>query len=164
MRHFFTVAGERHRAWLARRGDGFMLVAERSVGVGLSQIAGPAARLHVGGDVHDVMIAVNGDTAYVHIAGLEIEVRFHSAVDVLGHEAASEGDAVARAPMPGMALSVSTAPGRRVAAGDVLVVIESMKLETAIKAPRDGVVSAVHVTPGESFDRDAPLVTLAAEG
>ena len=163
MRHFFTVAGETHRAWLARRADGFALITERSIDVALSRIAGHAARLQVGSELHDVLIAVSGDTAYVHINGRELEVRFQAAVDVLGQDTALQGDAVARAPMPGMALSVSTAPGRRVAAGDVLMVIESMKLETAIKAPRDGVVTVVHVAPGESFDRDVPLVTLAAE-
>jgi 3-methylcrotonyl-CoA carboxylase alpha subunit len=42
-------------------------------------------------------------------------------------------------------------------------VIESMKLETAIKAPRDGLVATVHVAVGKTFDRAAPLVTLAPE-
>ena len=41
------------------------------------------------------------------------------------------------------------------------MVIESMKLETAIKAWRDGTVAAVHVGVGQTFERGAPLVTLA---
>ena len=47
--------------------------------------------------------------------------------------------------------------------GDTLLVIESMKLETAIKAPRDGMVETVHVADGRTFERSAPLVTLAPE-
>ena len=48
---------------------------------------------------------------------------------------------------------------------DTLLVIESMKLETSVKAPRDGRVEIVHVTVGQSFERSAPLAVLAkAEG
>ena len=53
--------------------------------------------------------------------------------------------------------------GERVTAGTVVAVIESMKLETAIRAAQDGVVEKVHVRAGESFDRDAALVTLSRE-
>lgn len=164
MKHFFTVEGERQRAWLAHRGDSFVLVTERETPVRLMRGKGAAARLHVGDRTYDVLIAVSGDTAYIHIEGREIEVRFEAAVAVFEHEAAASGDAVARAPMPGTVLSTQVAPGQAVAAGDVLVVIESMKLETSIKSPRAGVVEAVHVTAGQTFDRDAALVTLAAEG
>jgi biotin carboxyl carrier protein len=46
----------------------------------------------------------------------------------------------------------------------VVAVIESMKLETAIRAAQDGIVEKIHVRAGESFDRDAALVTLSREG
>jgi biotin carboxyl carrier protein len=65
--------------------------------------------------------------------------------------------------MPGVVIAVHAAEGQTVARGDTLVVIESMKLETAIKAPRDGVIATVHVAVGKTFDRAAPLVTLAPE-
>ena len=65
--------------------------------------------------------------------------------------------------MPGTVVRVDVAVGDHVATGDPLVVIESMKLETTIRAWHDGTVSAVHVTAGQSFERDAVLVTLAAE-
>jgi len=41
--------------------------------------------------------------------------------------------------------------------------MESMKLETTIAAPREGIVQAVHVALGQTFERDAPLVTLKTE-
>lgn len=44
--------------------------------------------------------------------------------------------------------------------GTVLMVIESMKLETQIRASQDGIVERLHVKDGDSFDRDAILVTL----
>jgi biotin carboxyl carrier protein len=80
-----------------------------------------------------------------------------------GAHGAGSADDVAEAPMPGTVIAVNAAPGQTIARGDTLLVIESMKLETAIKATRDGVVAAVHVAQGQSFDRAAPLVTLAQE-
>ena len=56
-------------------------------------------------------------------------------------------------------IAVAAEPGAQVQAGDTLMVIESMKLETAIKAPRDGVVATVTFAAGQSFERDAVLVT-----
>ncbi len=52
---------------------------------------------------------------------------------------------------------------KQVAAGDTLMVIESMKLETAIKAWREGSVAAVHVGMGQAFQRGAPLISLAPQ-
>jgi 3-methylcrotonyl-CoA carboxylase alpha subunit len=66
--------------------------------------------------------------------------------------------------MPGVVVSVKAIVGERVTAGTVVAVIESMKLETAIRAAQDGIVEKVHVRPGESFDRDAALVTFSMEG
>ena len=65
--------------------------------------------------------------------------------------------------MPGTVIAVHVTEGQAVARGDTLVVIESMKLETAIKALRDGTIATVHVATGQAFDRGMPLVTLAPE-
>jgi biotin carboxyl carrier protein len=163
MKHFFTIEGERQRAWLVHRDGGHALIAERDVPVRIERGDGAAARLYVGDTLFDILLATSGDVAFVHIDGHELEIRFEAAVAVFEHEAEAHGDAVARAPMPGLVLSIQVEPGQAVTAGDVLVIIESMKLETSIKAPRAGIVESVHVAAGQTFDRDAPLVSLAAE-
>jgi biotin carboxyl carrier protein len=53
-------------------------------------------------------------------------------------------------------------PGDTVAAGDLLLVIESMKLETPFKAWRDGRIESVHVALGQTFERDKVLLSLEA--
>ncbi len=65
-----------------------------------------------------------------------------------------------RAPMPGRVVLVQAKPGQAVAAGDVVLVIEAMKMELALKAPRDGVVAEVRTQAGEFVEADAVLALL----
>ncbi len=64
------------------------------------------------------------------------------------------------APMPGSVASVAVSPGQKVAAGDLLLTIEAMKMETGIHADREATVKAVHVTPGAQIDAKDLLVEL----
>ncbi len=65
------------------------------------------------------------------------------------------------APMPGTVVTVSVKPGQKVQAGDPLVSIEAMKMETMLRAEIDGVVELVHVKPGSAVQAKDLLVTLA---
>lgn len=156
MKHHFLIDGVRHRAWLARRAHGFTLIDAAETLVELH-----GAHLRIGKDTRDVIIALDGDRAFVHLDGREYEITYEPAASVFEHEAAASGDAIARAPMPGAVVATPVQPGQTVAEGEVLIVIESMKLETSIAAPRAGVVETLHVAVGQTFERDAPLVTLA---
>ena len=69
------------------------------------------------------------------------------------------GDAVT-APMPGTILKVNVQNGQAVKAGQVLVVLEAMKMENEIMAPKDGTVTQVVVSKGASVDTGAPLVII----
>ncbi len=62
--------------------------------------------------------------------------------------------------MPGTIVSVAVSAGQSVKSGDVLLVLEAMKMENEIMAPRDGVVAGVHVSKGESVDSGKALVSL----
>ncbi len=70
------------------------------------------------------------------------------------------GEVVA-SPMPGTIVKVNCSQGQAVKAGDILVVLEAMKMENEILAPRDGSVSQVVVSKGSTVDTGAPLVVLA---
>ena len=64
------------------------------------------------------------------------------------------------APMPGNILKVNVAPGQAVKAGTVLLVLEAMKMENEIMAPRDCTVTQVLVPKGSTVDTGAPLVVI----
>ena len=65
-----------------------------------------------------------------------------------------------KAPMPGNIMKVNCKVGASVKKGDVLIVLEAMKMENDICAPADGVVASVEVSQGASVETDALLVTL----
>ncbi len=74
---------------------------------------------------------------------------------------APAGAQAINAPMPGTILAVNVKPGQAVKRGDVLVVLEAMKMENEIMAPNDGTVGTVNVAKGQSVQSGATLLTLA---
>ena len=71
------------------------------------------------------------------------------------------GGATITAPMPGTILKVNVAQGAAVKKGDVLMVLEAMKMENEIMAPADGTVASVNVAQGASVEAGAVLCTMA---
>lgn len=67
------------------------------------------------------------------------------------------------APMPGIIIAVPVKVGDRVAQGDKVVILESMKMENELRAPRGGVISQVLIEPGASVEKDAVLVIIEEE-
>ncbi|MDH4208372.1 MAG: biotin/lipoyl-binding protein [Anaerolineae bacterium] len=65
-----------------------------------------------------------------------------------------------KSPIPGLIFDVTVAEGQQVAQGDILVIVEAMKMENELRASRDGTVQAIHVGPGDSVDKGTLLVTL----
>ncbi|MEO6103760.1 MAG: biotin carboxylase N-terminal domain-containing protein, partial [Pseudoxanthomonas sp.] len=64
------------------------------------------------------------------------------------------------APMPGRVVVLKATPGQAVVAGQELLVIEAMKMELAIKAPRDGILAELRAAAGDFVEADAVLATL----
>ena len=79
---------------------------------------------------------------------------------VIASKPAAAGKGSVVAPLPGVVISVNVKVGDTVKASDTVVMLEAMKMENAIRAGRDGKVTAVNVAPGDSVLQDAPLITL----
>jgi acetyl/propionyl-CoA carboxylase alpha subunit len=164
MQHTFVIAEIEHEGWLSRRGGGYVLhVGENAVPIALAEAEGGGQLLSLGAEISRVLIAQDGDLVHVHIDGITFTVRYVDPVQRYGSHAGGGADDIAEAPMPGVVIAVHVKEGQAVTAGDTLMVIESMKLETAIKAWRNGTVAAVHVGVGQTFQRGAPPLALAPE-
>jgi len=160
MRNRFVIGDETFDATLLRRPDGFRLqTGESEIGIGLRDLGGGAHLLEIDGTPRRVWLAVEGETVHLHLDGRAFAVHAVDALEDAAGEHGGEAD-TAIAPMPGTVIAVETAPGRKVEKSALLMTIESMKMETAIKAWRDGVVKEVHYDAGQTFDRGAQLVTL----
>lgn len=74
--------------------------------------------------------------------------------------AAAAGTESLNAPMPGNILDIKVKAGDSVTKGQVLLILEAMKMENEIMAPRDAVVAGVHVNKGDSVDSGKLLISL----
>jgi biotin carboxyl carrier protein len=75
-------------------------------------------------------------------------------------QARPSGRMAVKAPMPGLVVAVPVKEGQEVSTGDVLVILESMKMENEVRAPCEGRVSRVRVSPSETVEKGQTLVML----
>jgi len=71
------------------------------------------------------------------------------------------GEVLIKAPMPGVVVRVLVSEGQPVETGDILVVLESMKMQNEFKSPRPGVVHNIRVAVGDKVDQDQIMVTIS---
>jgi 3-methylcrotonyl-CoA carboxylase alpha subunit len=109
------------------------------------------------GDVSVVAVS-GGEGVWVGVDGHVFEVKAHPASG-RGHSRAREHD-VLGPPMPATVVRIAVGPGDAVRTGDVLIALEAMKMELPIRAPRDGVVAAIHCHVGELVQPGATLVEM----
>ena len=75
-------------------------------------------------------------------------------------KAQERGEFHLKAPMPGLIVSVPVIENQKVLKGDVLVILESMKMQNELKSPRDGVVFRLKVKPGDSVEQKQTILSI----
>jgi len=114
--------------------------------------------LTVDGRTTTALVAVDGATSWVHVLGGTYAVTELPPARTGAGAGAHDGDV--RSPMPGAVIAVRVAAGATVAKGDVLLVVEAMKMEHALSAPFDGVVADLQVRTGDQVVVDQLLATV----
>ncbi len=74
--------------------------------------------------------------------------------------AGSAGSVKVSAPMPGKIVSVKATVGQQLKKGDVILILEAMKMENEIVSPQDGTLASINVTAGQSIEAGSLLATL----
>jgi acetyl/propionyl-CoA carboxylase alpha subunit len=134
-------------------------------------------KVRIGEVTHEASISKDGPAHRLRLDGLTLELRLWSAGDtriVLDADGATELVAVPRfpqtdaeddvggltTPMPGKVVSVAVEVGATVTKGQTLIILEAMKMEQSLTAPRDGVVEQVRCAAGDLVEAGAALVVL----
>jgi biotin carboxyl carrier protein len=77
-----------------------------------------------------------------------------------GGGVAETGEFHLRAPMPGLVVAIPVVEGQEIKKGQVILILESMKMQNEIKAPRDGVIGRIRVKAGESVEQKQTLLSV----
>ena len=77
-----------------------------------------------------------------------------------GGGVAETGEFHLKAPMPGLVVAIPVEEGQQVKKGQVLLILESMKMQNELKSPRDGTVNRIKVRAGESVEQKQPLLSV----
>jgi biotin carboxyl carrier protein len=112
--------------------------------------AGPAT--------HTVFAVVSGRETWVFVDGRTFLLD-PSATARARHSSTEDADALA-APMPATVVRIDVSPGQTVSRDSLLVMLEAMKMELPIRAPRDGRVSTIHCRVGEIVQPGVPLLEI----
>ena len=118
--------------------------------------AGGEIWLEIDGRKHKATATKVGDVWWVHVLGHTLQYEIIEA----GATGSNEDNGLT-APMPGKILDVLVSQGQSVSQGDALMVMEAMKMEHRIQAPRAGEVTEVYFQTGERVDMGANLVEIS---
>jgi len=144
----FVVRERRDDRWSVERSDhGEPLESGRTIGTDVAL----AMRC-------TVSAVRSGDVVWIGIDGYAIEFRLHG--HSAGPRSADRDQDALSPPMPATVVRVQVRPGDRVELGDTLVVLEAMKMELPIRAPREATVRAVHCAEGQRVQPGEQLIEL----
>lgn len=117
-------------------------------------------RITVNGNVYDVTVEETGVTPSMPVAS-QTPVSVAAPAPKAAPAATGTAGAVkVTSPMPGKILSVKTSVGASVKKGEVIMILEAMKMENEIVAPEDGTVASIDVAEGASVEAGTVLASL----
>lgn len=156
----FAVDDRTYRVEYRHVGDGVFQVTSGDESISVRVIEWDAPMLTVEVDGHRVRARVTGDRreVFVHNAGLDVALK---PTDRFPDKLLQVPAGACVAPMPGKIIQLRVAEGDAVEAGQVLLIMEAMKMEHSVTAPQDGTIEQVSVVDGDQVDADALLVVVA---
>ena len=124
--------------------------------------------LIVDGKSYEINISEDDNEWYVLIRGTMykaevIDEREKRLREASGELALSTGEYTLQAPMPGLVVKVPVKVGKKVNMGDVLVILESMKMQNELKSPHNGTITEVNIKKGDRVEKREVMLVLDQE-
>ncbi len=146
--------------------DRHVRVGGRLLEVNFESVSGqPVYSLILDGKSYESYVYPGDEDWQVLLRGRQFQVKVEDEREkrlkaAAGGGTAEGGEFHLKAPMPGLVVAIPVAEGQEVQKGQVLVILESMKMQNELKSPRDGVVSHIKVKAGESVEQKQVLLNL----
>jgi acetyl-CoA/propionyl-CoA carboxylase, biotin carboxylase, biotin carboxyl carrier protein len=144
----------------ARVGEDRVTIGEHAWETAIRLDGDHAARITLGGIERRYVVVVSDEAVWIARDGHHLEVR----TAIVARTGIDVNVGSLEAPMPGTVLLVHVADGDEVSEGDLLVVLESMKMELSITAPHAGVVAGLNLKPGDRVSLGQPLLRVIEPG
>ena len=168
-RYLVKVGGREFDIALEYRSEKyFILVNGKKIEAESFQFGESRSLLLINGQSHEVDVRSNGyDTGrVVFLKGIEIpaEIEDYNLANLrktAGISLETKVDKLLKAAMPGLVVDVKIKAGDKITKGQALLVIEAMKMENVIKAQMETTIKAVHVSEGQSVEKDDKLLEFA---
>lgn len=162
MKFTYTSNGQEVALTLEKHGDGYRAtIGEQTFEVELLGTQDGALHFRLDGVPHRARMALDGpQKRWVAVGDRTYMLEKSVSARRRGHESGAGGGQVA-APMPGQVRAVLVAEGDEVTQGQPLLLMEAMKMEIRIAAPRAGIVTALRAAEGVTVNKDDVLVEIA---
>ncbi len=105
---------------------------------------------------NEYRVLINGVLYHAQVA----DERAKRLAEAAGAFAPTSGEVVVKSPMPGLIVAVQVSEGQLVKKGQVIIVLESMKMENELKSPRDGTIGSIKVQARQTVEQGQALLTL----
>lgn len=141
-------------------------INDKILDVDFESVSGqPVYSLIIGGKSYEAYVSPDEDKWEILLRGrlyqAQVEDEREKRLRAAGSAGASEsGEFHLRAPMPGLVVVIPVEEGQEVKKGQVLLILESMKMQNELKAPRDGVITRIKVRPGETVEQKQTLLSV----
>ncbi len=144
--------------------DGTLVMEDRAFTLDVSEIQGLSLySLLVNEASYEVLVDERGGTYYAMVRGKAHRIQVHDDLpqQPRARAAVAEGEVIVRAPLCGLVVEVCVGQGDRVEENQLVAILESMKMENEIRAPRPGTVRGIQAQAGAVVREGDPLLTIA---
>ncbi|HRJ56325.1 MAG TPA: biotin/lipoyl-binding protein [Anaerolineales bacterium] len=164
MKYVTTVDGKEFEIEVL--GDRHIRIGGRTIEVDFESVSGqPVYSLILDGKSYESYVYEADNDWQVLLHGRQFQVKVEDEREkrlraAAGGGVAEGGEFHLKAPMPGLVVAVPVTEGQEVKKGQVLVILESMKMQNELKSPRDGVIDRIKVKAGESVEQKQTLLNI----